>query len=162
MTRRGDPAQADLFPVAVAVYPVRRPIERVRPVDLSLRIKTALGQALKECPLSGAEVAAAMSEMLGTPVTADTLYTYTAASKPDHQIPLLRFVAFVRATGAWWLWDLLVEDDGLVVMEGREARLAELGLLEQERAGLERRLKALRQELKHSPVKVSAYRRRRP
>lgn len=165
MKTRRDPSQADLFAAgipAAAVYPVRRPVERVRPVDLSLRIKTALGQALKECPLAASEVAAAMSEMLGQAITTDTLYTYTAASKPDHQIPLLRFVAFVRVTRAWWLWDLLVEDDGLVVMEGREARLAELGLLEQERAKLERRLRELKTELRNSPVAVASHRRRRP
>ena len=40
----------------------------VLPIDLSLRIKTALGQALKECPMSAPQVATAMSEMLGQPV----------------------------------------------------------------------------------------------
>lgn len=165
MSRRRDPHQRELFGATGApaeVYPVRRPRESVLPIDLSLRIKTALGQALKECPMSAPQVATAMSEMLGQPITPDTLYTYTAASKPDHQITLLRFKAFVRVTRAWWLWDLLVEDDGLVVMEGREARLAELGLLEQERAALERRLKALKTELRHSPVHVASDRRRRP
>ena len=165
MSRRRDPHQRELFGAAGTppeVYPVRRPRESVLPIDLSLRIKTALGQALKECPLSAIQVAAAMSEMLGSTLTADSLYTYTAASKPDHQMSLVRFKAFVRVTRAWWLWDLLVEDDGLVVMEGREARLAELGLLEQERAALDRRVKALKTELRHSPVQVAAAQRRRP
>jgi len=154
--------QGDLFAGTTPVYPVRRPAERVRPLDLSLRIKTAMGQALKDCPLNAGEVAAKMGAILGAEISADTLYTYTAASKPDHQISLVRFVAFVRATSAWWLYDLLVEDDGLIVMEGREARLAELGLLEQERQAIEKQIKVMKAELRHEPVKVAVHRRRRP
>lgn len=162
MTRRRDQSQPDLFSEAAAVYPVRRPVERVRPVDLSLRVKTAMSQALRESPMNGAEVAAKMSEILGQEISSDTLYALTAASKPDHQISIVRFIAFVRATAAWWLWDLLVEDDGLFVMEGREARLAELGLIEQERRRLEAEAKAIRHELKVQPVAVARHRRRRP
>mgnify|MGYP001766505567 CR=1 FL=1 len=163
MTRRRtgkDSGQGDLFASAAELYPVRRPAERIRPVDLSLRIKNAMGEALKACPENAAIVAARMSEIIGRPITVDALYAYTAPSKPDHEISLLRFVAFVRATGATWLWDLLVEDDGLVVMEGREAHLAQLGLYEQERRRIDEHIRELRQELKDRPVRVSTSRRR--
>ncbi|WP_367615143.1 hypothetical protein [Rhodoplanes serenus] len=162
--RRGetDRRQGDLFAYAAAappageLFPVRERADRPKSLDLSLKIKTALGKALKECPHRNAyEVAAAMSELLGREITADALYAYTAPAKPEHEISLLRFVAFVRVTGAWWLWDELVEDDGLIVMQGREAHLAQLGLLQQHRQSIEEQIKALQRELKERPVTVA-------
>ncbi|MCX5512244.1 hypothetical protein C3941_09245 [Kaistia algarum] len=145
--------QGDLF-AAAELFPVRRPVERVRPVDLSLRIKTAMGEALKKSPKNAFAVAAEISEMTGRELTADALYAYTAPTKPEHDISLTRFVAFVRATGANWLWGVLVEDDGLIVLEGREAHLAQLGLLQQEQARITDQIKTLKGELKHAPVTV--------
>lgn len=144
-------SQGDLF-AAADLYPVRRPVEHIRPVDLSLRIKTAMGEALKKSPKNAFAVAAEISAMTGRELTADALYAYTAPTKPEHDIGLTRFVAFVRATGANWLWGVLVEDDGLIVLEGREAHLAQLGLLQQERARLDEQISTLRTELKHAPV----------
>ena len=46
-TKRQDERQGDLF-ASVDLFPVRRPVDALRPVDLSLRIKTAMGRALKE------------------------------------------------------------------------------------------------------------------
>lgn len=156
-----DMRQGDLFVPAPAspapehLFPVRERVERPKSLDLSLKIKTALGRALKECPRNAYEIAAAMSELLGREITADALYAYTAPAKPEHEISLLRFVAFVRVTGATWLWDELVEDDGLIVMVGREAHLAQLGLVEQEIQRLEEARRALRQDLKARPVAVA-------
>ena len=52
--------------------------------------------------------------------------------------------AFVRATDALWLWDLIVSEDGLTMLEGDEARLAEIARLQQEQRALAHELKALR------------------
>jgi len=49
----------------------------------------------------------------------------------------------VRATGAVWLWDLVVSDDGLTMLEGDEARLAEIARLQQEQRERAAELKAL-------------------
>jgi hypothetical protein len=87
-------------------------------------------------------------------MTADMLYAYTAASKPEHDMGIARFVAFVRATGAVWLWDELLRDDGLFVLQEREALLAQTGLLEQEQARIAARLRELKSELQRDPVKV--------
>lgn len=156
----GAPTQGDLFGHE-DLFPVRWPRGAVRAVD-QLRIKTAMGVALKECPDSAVIVAARMSEMTGREITADALYAFTAPSKTDHDIGITRFVAFVRATGAAWLWDVLVHDDGLTVMEGREARLAQLGLMRQERGQIDKAIRAVERELGEKPVKVSACRRRSP
>jgi hypothetical protein len=150
-------SQGDLFAHLrhAELFPVRQRVREMRAPDLSLRIKTAMGRALKECPLNAYEIAARMSEMTGREITADALYAYTAASKPEHEISLLRFIAFVRATGATWLWDLLVEDDGLIVLADREAHLAQLGLLRQEKQKLDDQIRAIERDLRHSPVDVA-------
>jgi len=145
--------QGDLFGTQ-ELFPVRRPAERVRPVDLSLRIKTGLGQALKECPDSAEIIAARISEMTGQRLSGHTLYTFTAPSKADRQINLVEFVAFVRVTKALWLWDMLVEDDGLVVLQGREAKLAQLGFMQQQSKALDDEMRALKRELSAEPVHV--------
>jgi len=145
--------QGDLF-AAADLFPVRAPVEHLRPVDLSLRIKTAMGEALKKSPKNAFAIAAEISAMTGRELTADALYAYTAPTKPEHDIGLTRFVAFVRATGANWLWGVLVEDDGLIVLEGREAHLAQLGLLQQEQARLADQIKTLKGELREAPVSV--------
>jgi len=158
---RPEPAHDDLFTHA-ELYPVRAPQDSLRPVDLSLRVKTAMGRALAECPDSAAVVAARMSELTGRTITTDALYAYTAPSKPDHDISIVRFIAFVRATGATWLWDLLVHDDGLVVMEGREAHLAQLGLMRQQQRQLGEAIRSIERDLQQRPVKVATCRRSAP
>ncbi|MGD9769765.1 MAG: hypothetical protein AB7U62_19190 [Pseudolabrys sp.] len=153
-----DDKQGDLF-AAGELFPVRRRTEGVRTLDLSLKIKTALGQALRESADKAHVIASRMSDLIGREITPDALYAYTAPSKPEHEISLIRFVAFVRVTGATWLYDVLVEDEGLIVMEGEEARFAHLGLLRQQHSQLVEQLEQIEREMKERPVKVT---RRRP
>lgn len=145
--------QGDLF-AEDQLFPVRRPLDGPRPVDLSLRVKTGMSRALKESADSAPIIAARMSEILGREISTDMLYAYTAASKPEHDIGVVKFVAFVRATGALWLWDELVADDGLTVLQGREARLAQLGHLKQEAARIKDAERAIERELRAEPVAV--------
>lgn len=155
--KAADRRQGDLFAHA-ELFPVRRPLDNARPIDLSLRIKTAMGRALKESPDSAAIIAARITEMTGRELSADALYTYTAPTKPEHDMGIARFVAFVRATGAFWLWDELVHDDGLVVLQEREALLAQAGLLSQEKARITDKLRDIARELKSEPVIVASRR----
>lgn len=149
--RAADPNQTNLF---AQLFPVRRPADAPRPVDLSLRIKTGMGRALKECPDSAPIIAARITEMTGRELSTDMLYALTAPSKPEHDIGIVRFVAFVRATSAFWLWDELVADDGLTVLQGREARLAQLGHLKQEEQRIRRATREIESELAEKPVAV--------
>lgn len=153
-TKAQDRRQGEFF-AAEEMFPVRAPLAAFRPVDLSLRIKMAMSRALKECDDSAAIVAARITEMTGREISVDALYAYTAASKPEHDMGVVRFIAFVRATGARWLWDELLRDDGLTVLEGREAILAEIGLAEQEQARWAHRKRAARHKLVAEPVLVS-------
>lgn len=72
--------QTDLFAGVdpSQLFPVRRASDNCRPLDVSLRIKTALGRALKECPDSANVIAARMSDILGREQSVDMLYAYTA------------------------------------------------------------------------------------
>lgn len=166
MGKRGeakqDRRQGDLFACCAELYPVRRPEGQVRSADLSLRIKSAMGRALKESPKSAHMIAAEISEATGRELSPDMLYAYTAPSKPEQDIGICRFLAFVRATAAHWLIDVLVEDLGLVVLEGREAHFAQRGLLEQQVRQLQDEIKRLDRDMRDEPVPVASHRRRRP
>lgn len=141
--------QCDLF--REAVYPSRQPTQRIECSDLIHKLARAMSRALKECPYTRQEVAGRMADALGqASISASTLNAYTSEAKPDHQISLVRFVAFVRATEARWLWDLVVADEGLTMLEGDEARLAEIARVQQE-VDL---LKAHMRSLKARPVHV--------
>lgn len=146
--------QGELF-ASVGLFPVRRPDERSADLSVrSLRMRAAMTQAVKQCGDSREVVAARIAEITDRPFTPTALDTYTAGSKPEHDIGLMRFVAFVRATGATWLWQELLADEGITIMVGEEAKLAERGLLEQERRRLDKQIKALDRELTASPVTV--------
>lgn len=83
-----DERQGDLF-VSAELFPVRRPLETMRPVDLSLRIKAGLARALRESPDSAEVIATRISEMTGRKLSGDGLYAYTAASKPEQDIGII-------------------------------------------------------------------------
>ncbi|WP_279110580.1 hypothetical protein [Bartonella apis] len=141
------PGQLDFF--REPVYPVREQtpinIERFR-----ANLKRAMARALRESPYERSIVAARMAQILGLPsISKATIDAYTAESKTvDISVP--RFKAFVRATGANWLWDEVVKDDGLLLLEGEEAMLAEEARIRQE-------IKRLNSELRvmlRKPVEV--------
>lgn len=136
------PGQGDLF--HEPVYPVRLP----RGLDgaaLQSKIARAMSEALRECKDDRYVVAARMAQELGrASFSKGMLDAYTAESKDTHTVSLVVFIAFVRATGCSWLWDFLLKDEGYTVLQGDEARLAEIGRVEQERKELDQRLRALK------------------
>lgn len=143
------PDQFDFF--ADAVFPVRTAATQIDLNQFRSKIKRAMAQAIRECAYSRPVIAARMAQYLGLPnLTKSTLDAYTAESKESHDITLVRFKAFVHATGAVWLWDMIVSEDGLTLLQGDEARLAEIARLQQEQRGLAAQLKALRSV----PVKI--------
>jgi hypothetical protein len=124
-----DPAQADMFNA-----PVFMPRPRLAALDLDrfrLRLKAAMSSALLSCALDRQAVAAEMGRMLSQPsLSKAMLDCYTAPAK-DHDISLVRFKAFTRVTGASQLWDACISDEGLVILQGDEPRLAEIARLQQ-------------------------------
>lgn len=137
------PDQLDFW--AEPLFPVRAATTTIDIDRFRGRLKRAMAQAIRECPHSREIIAARMAQYLAlAQVSKTTLDSYTAESKLSHDISLLRFKAFVRATGAVWLWDLVVAEDGLTLLEGDEARLAEIARLQQEARGIQTELRALR------------------
>lgn len=137
------PDQLDFF--HAPMFPVRSPVERIDLARFRARLKRAMARAIRECPFERSEIAARMAVYLGVPnISKASLDAYTAESKEGHDISLVRFKAFVRATGAFWLWDELVSDDGLTLLEGDEVRLAEIGYWQQEIERAKAQYKALK------------------
>lgn len=143
MARRPiDPSQGDLF--HQPVYPSRSASDDLDVTGFRSRLKRAMSRALKECDLDRHEVAKQMAMALGQDTFSKAMLDqYTAESNEAHDISLYRFKAFVRVTRATWLWDLVVADDGLTMLVGDEARLAEISLVRQQKKEMEDRLKRL-------------------
>ncbi|KQZ87231.1 hypothetical protein ASD64_07270 [Mesorhizobium sp. Root157] len=136
------PDQYDLF--SEPRFPVRSPATHIDLQRFRSKVKRAMAEAIRQCPYDRPVIAARMAQYLGLPsISKATLDAYTAESNANHDISLARFKAFVRATGAVWLWDMVVSEDGLTLLEGDEARLAEIAAIQQERKLLERQLKTL-------------------
>ncbi|EHS51527.1 hypothetical protein PDO_1918 [Rhizobium sp. PDO1-076] len=144
-----DPAQFDFF--ATAVFPSRTATDSLDLDRFRSRLKREMARAIRECPYDRPTIAARMAHYLRLDsISKAALDAYTAESKATHDISLIRFKAFVRATGAVWLWDIIVSDDGLLLLEGDEARLAEIARVQQEQRVLADQLKVL----KATPVNI--------
>ncbi|WP_245446301.1 hypothetical protein [Metarhizobium album] len=131
-----DPFQMDFF--AEPVFPVRLPAAQIDVERYRAKIKRAMARAIRECQYDRPTIAARMAQYLGLPsISKAALDAYTAESKSGHDVTLIRFSAFVHATGAVWLWDEVASIHGVTVLIGDEARLAELARLRQQRKEIE-------------------------
>lgn len=140
---KAHPDQRDLF--EKPVFPARKASEGVDIGRFRSKLKRAMAKAIRECPHDRHVVALRMAQTLGLDTFSKaTLDAYTAESKDTHDISLVRFAAFVRATGANWLWDEIVASEGLTVLQGDEAHLAEIGRLQQAQADIAKKLRSLR------------------
>ncbi len=106
-------------------------------------MKQAMARAIRECQYDRPTIAARMSLYLGVNVSKSMLDTWTAESKRAHDITIPRFAAFVHATAAPWLWDEAAAMQGVTMLVGKEAILAEIGMLEREKKRVARELKSL-------------------
>lgn len=137
------PHQMDMF--LEPVFPVRAPASRLDVDRFRARLCREMARAIRECPHDRPTIAARMAQYLGLAgISKAMLDAYTAESKTGHDISVLRFSAFVHATGATWLWDVVVADHGATLLIGDEARLAEVARLQQEQEEIKAELKRLR------------------
>ncbi|MDF1778770.1 MAG: hypothetical protein P1V13_22330 [Rhizobiaceae bacterium] len=134
--------QGDLF--AKPVFESRTAVPILDADRFRLRIKSAMSEAISKRQLDRHAVASGMARSLNAPGLSKTMLdAYTSPAK-DHDISLVRFKALVRTIDAPELWDVAVSDDGLLVLRGDEARLAEIARLQQEQRALGDRLRKLR------------------
>jgi len=142
--RHRDNATPDLFE---DLYPVRRPSNK-RAADFDTTLRHAVSDALAEAKVklgkTRARVAAEMGEWLGNSRFSEAMLNqYAAESNETHNINVKTLVALMEATDCNWLLDVPAEWRGCVVLEGEEARLAELGRVRRQKAELDKREKAL-------------------
>lgn len=124
--------QRDLFE-ASTLFPVRPPADMPRAIDFNRRLAMAMARAIAESGRTRAAIAAEMTEILfgdeGSTVTEAMINAYTAPARADHNISVVRLVAFVRATKALWLWEVVLHDEGLTLLQGAEALHARASVL---------------------------------
>lgn len=121
---------------------------RVTPTEgllagLDIYVAGLVSRIVQDDARSQAEVAAAISAVLGDDVSVDMLYAYAAPAKTSHNISVARFLALIVATKRSDALDALVTRIGCRVLEGEEFVLAQLGHVQAEL----RRLKAVERDL---------------
>jgi len=120
----------DALPHPAPRFPVRAPM----PLDIErfrLRMKRGVSDAIRASGLAREDVAQRVEVATCRRFSRGQLDRYLSPAKVE-DISLVRFKALARAVGAAALWDLAIVDDGLLVIAGDEARLAEIGRLQQE------------------------------
>jgi hypothetical protein len=142
---RGDDLTPDLF-AHERLFPVRRPKTLNGASDFNRVLAQAISRAMDEARARGigrAEVAERMSAMLNASVSKGMLDAYSSGAREDHNISVVRFKALARATDSLWLWNVVLHDEGLTLLKGEEALLAQATYAQKQAqhwAGVARRL----------------------
>ena len=110
--RQDNPAQEDLLELLERMDSGRDGRRNPGGLNVDARLRGAVSEALRRCPLSRYQVAASMSEMMGVEVTRYQLDSWTAETKRDHRFPAAYLPAFCLATGDWDVLKMLAEAGG--------------------------------------------------
>ena len=144
---RGDVDTFDIFEHA-RLFPVETPRELAPALDFNGQVALAMSQACREAAelrdLSRHCIAERMSRILGTEISKGMIDAYCSQARETHTISLARFKAFVRATGCTWLWSVVLDAEGLTLLQGAEAYLAQAALAEKRGRALLEEAKALK------------------
>ena len=151
---RRDASTADLF-APERLFPVERPHALLKALDFNASLAVAMARACDEAKsLRGwtrQDVAARMSELLGSEVSKGMIDAYCSQARETHTISLVRFKAFVRATGCLWLWEIALDGEGLTLLQGEEAILAQAAWAQQQADHYAQQARLLR---KSAPVEI--------
>jgi hypothetical protein len=152
--------QADLFE-ATTLFAVKPPASMPRALDFNRRLAIAMAEAIRESGRSRDDIAAEMTSTLGyedAEVTVAMLNAYTSAARETHNISVVRLLAFARATRAPWLWEVVLHEEGLTLLQGEEALHAQASLLRKQGQAL---LEQADAKLSAAPLQVRMTRGRR-
>lgn len=137
--QRQDPRQLSLsFDAPARVQPTEGLL-----AGLDTYVAGLVSRIVQDDPRSQAEIAAALSAVLGEQVSADMLYSYAAPAKTNHNVSVARFLALILATKRADALDALAIRIGCRVLEGEEFVLAQLGHVQAEL----RRLRSVERDL---------------
>jgi len=132
-TRKADNSQLSLFDYvkqAAAAKADQGPAPGT--LDVDARLRAAVSADIKASPLSRAQIAAAMSDLVGEHITEQMLNSWTAEAKKRHRFPAAYLPAFVIATKGRRAFGTLSEASGLFALPGPEALRAEIQKIEEE------------------------------
>ncbi len=115
--------------------------------NISNQLRGELSEGLRRSGMSRFEIAAKMSELVGTEITKSQLDSWTAESKEYHRFPAEYLPAFCQVTGHKDLLRMMVKLIHCYLLESEEALLAELGRIDQTKRDLMKREKAVRELL---------------
>ena len=133
-------------------YLATDPVEpRDGSMDIDNQLRNAIKKSLKRTPLSRAEVAAQMTDLVfgdANPgeIKKASLDAWTAPSRDAWRFPATYLPALIHVTGSIDLLDILARACGCRVIRGEQAALLELGALEAAR----REIDAREREIKRS------------
>jgi hypothetical protein len=113
-------------------------------LDFGLAVRRLLSDAIKASPLNAAQIAARMSELVGTTITEHQLHAWTAPSREGWRFPLEFLPAFEAAAETHTITAWLADTRGGRLLIGREALNAELGRLERMRDEAGKKIKQLK------------------
>lgn len=116
-------------------------------MELSIKVKNLLSEALKKCPYSRHEVAAKLSKKTGKEITYHTLNSWTAESKELRRFPVEFLPAFCHVTGDFTILKVIANIAGGFFIEGEEAIYTQLGRIQAEEAKLEKEKKEIQKRL---------------
>ncbi|MFA5075615.1 MAG: hypothetical protein WC436_05960 [Candidatus Babeliales bacterium] len=127
-----DIRQASLFDILKNYQQENQGTRPAGSFDIDRQFREAINQALKDCPLSRYQVAAWMSELIGTEITKTMLDSWTCGVKDGHRFPAIFLPAFCETTGGSEPLNLLGKLVGVFVMPGPEALRAEIQRIEED------------------------------
>ena len=117
---RSDSATLDIYRDYLPGPVVERfAAEEVKGWSPASRMAWAVGETLDRSDKSRAEIAMAISEIVGEPCSAGMLDQYAAQSKEKHTISAIRLAALVMATGDARALNTLLEGVGLIAVPKR-------------------------------------------
>ena len=138
---RSDARQGDLLG---RWAPAEQPVEPSEgSLDCGATLRAALARAIKDCPLSRAEIAERMSFTLGRPVSVAQLDSWTSPAHDAWRFPAEYAPAFEEATGSHCVQLVLARKRGTLVMTPRDGRDAAIGKAQRELKDAQRRLREL-------------------
>jgi hypothetical protein len=132
--------------VSSAQLPLIDRAEELQPgdLDMALRLKSALTEAIKGCRHSRYEIAAKVSELTGKDLSKTMLDQYTAESKEAYHFPAEMLTAFCRVTGSTEPMAVLLGPLGCSILSGDEAQDIEILRMERKIAEWQRKVQELK------------------
>lgn len=139
MRHGNDLLTPDLFPLPTAR------LAAAGTLAVGVDLRHLISEEIARSQRSRQEIAEAMSELTGQPISKHSLDSWTAESRDAWRFPLEYLPAFEEATQTHGLTTWMADVRGGKMLFGREALDAEIGRLERERDDSTRRIRQLKQ-----------------